>query len=385
LIRVVSLLDSAWMTGPAKNLTQFCLRANSVVEDRIATEVSIATIYRTGGGTDEPTNPFIAGVRAAGIHLDVITERYRYDPRVVDQLKEVIRQHNPAIIETHGTRMHFLARFSGLSRTIPWVAFHHGYTAEDLKMRAYNQVDRWSLRAAKRIFTDCGPFADHLAGFGIRRERIRVLGSSIEKTPPASPEEIRALGEELRIRDGERLILSVGRLSKEKAHSDLVAAAAYLVRTRPQLRFRLVLVGDGPERGRLEAAVAAAGLSGIVVFAGLQKNVRPYYGLADLLALPSISEGSPNVLLEAMAADVPIVSTAVGGVPEMLVHDWSGLLVPARKPELFALQMERLMNDPALAARLASNAAITVADRFSPDSYCRTVVEAYSELSSSSR
>jgi len=325
-------------------------------------------------------NPFIAAAQSAGIGVDIMRERFRYDTQVLDQLREVVNRRNPDVLETHGVRMHFLTRMSGLSRKIPWLAFHHGYTAEDLKMLAYNQLDRWSLRGAARIFTDCGPFADQLAGMGIRRDRIRVLGSSIGEMTPATEREIHAVREQWGIEDSERVILSVGRLSREKAQGDLIAAVAHLRRTNPESRFRLVLVGDGPERKRLEDASAAAGLAGLTVFAGSQKDVRPYYGMAQMFVLPSLSEGSPNVLLEAMMAGVPIVSTSVGGVPETVGHEQSALLVPAREPEALARQIARLLGDPALAARLAENAGHAVRERFSTGHYCQTVVQAYTEL-----
>jgi glycosyltransferase involved in cell wall biosynthesis len=376
-LRVVSLLDAAAVTGPAKNLIQFCRGTNASKEGEFATEVSIATISRVSKGH---VNPFVEAAREAGIQVDVMEENCRYDPRVIGQLKQIIRDRSAGIIETHGVRMHFLARFSGLAARIPWIAFHHGYTAEDLKMLAYNQLDRWSLRKAACVFTDCRPFADELEKLGIRRERIRVLGSSIQIGEPANPRDVQTLREQLRIEHGESVILSVGRLSREKAQNDLIAAAGHLHRINPQWRFRLVLVGDGPERERLEVAAAMTGLPRPIVFAGQQKDVRPYFGIAQLFVLPSKSEGSPNVLLEAMAAGVPIVSTAVGGVPEMIEHEWSGLLAPAGNPEALAQSIERLMVDPALAARLAGNAAVTVRERFSPDAYRRAVEKAYSEV-----
>ncbi len=379
-VPVVSLLDAAGMTGPAKNLIQFSHLANASHEGDLAPQISIATISRAPKGHP---NPLAEAAHSVGIEVDVMHEKYRYDPGVIGQLREVIHDHGSEgrrIIETHGVRMHFLARASGLAARMPWVAFHHGYTAEDLKMLAYNQLDRWSLRKAACVFTDCRPFADQLARFGIRRERIRVLGSSIEIGQPANPQDVQTLREQLQIEAEESVILSVGRLSPEKAQSTLIAAAGHLHRINPQRKFRLVLVGDGPERARLEAAAANTQLPRSVVFAGQQKDVRPYFGIAQLFALTSKSEGSPNVLLEAMAANVPIVSTAVGGVPEMIENESSGLLVPPANPEALAQSMERLMADPALAARLAANAAVTVRERFSPDAYTRTVVKAYTEL-----
>lgn len=376
-LRVVSLLDADAVTGPAKNLIQFCRAANAFKEEEPAVQVSIATICRAPRGV---ANPFILAARAAGIEVDVLVEKYRYDPRTIGQLKQVIKHRRAGIIETHGVRMHFLARISGLGAKIPWVAFQHGYTAEDLKMLAYNQLDRWSLRKAACVFTDCRPFADELAGLGIRRERIRVLGSSIAIAEPSDPHDIRSLSDRLGIEPGETVILSIGRLSREKAQADLIAAVAHLLRMNPQRMLRLVLVGDGPDRQRLQESAAAAGLSRMIVFAGQQNDVRPWYGIAQLFVLSSMSEGSPNVLLEAMAAGVPIVSTAVGGVPEMLEHDWSGLLAPPGNHQALAVQMERLIADPALAARLARNAAVAVRERFSPDAYRRAVIEAYADL-----
>jgi glycosyltransferase involved in cell wall biosynthesis len=368
-LRVLSLLDAGAVTGPAKNLMQLCRGVNAGTEAWI----SIATIARRNADGVIPPNPFTEAAKAAGIEIDIMGERYRYDPGVARQLQEIAERRRPDVIETHGVRMHFLARSSGLTAKIPWVAFHHGYTAEDFKMRAYNQIDRWSLRRASCIFTDCEPFSDQLASFGIAREKLHALSSSIEIREPASPEEVAALRAKLEIQPEESVILSIGRLSREKAQADLLAAAA-LLRNR---KFRLVLVGDGPERSRLRNAAGAE-----VIFAGHQHDVRPYYGLASVFALSSISEGSPNVLLEAMAAGVPIVSTSVGGVPEMIQNGWSGLLVPPGDPAALAEAIERILADPAMAQEFGRNAGAVVRERFSPEAYRKIVLDAYRAVQS---
>src|SRR5262249_52319646 len=126
------------------------------------------------------------------------------------------------------------------------------------------------------------------------------------------------------------IALSVGRLSHEKAHADLVSAIGYLPRTLPNIKVRLLIVGAGPERERIEQTIAALRLRDQVNLVGQVSDVSPYYELAGLFVLPSLSEGSPNVLLEAMAASLPIVATAVGGVPEIVSHDESALLIAPR-------------------------------------------------------
>jgi glycosyltransferase involved in cell wall biosynthesis len=233
-------------------------------------------------------------------------------------------------------------------------------------MRLYTQLDRWSLPAARRVVTVCRPFAKMLAETrGVSSDRILVLPNSMEPAPPPDPEKIQELSRSLGLPDGIRVILSIGRLSSEKAQIDLLQAFA-LMKT-PDLR--LVLVGNGIDRGSLENAAATLGIAGQVIFAGQHRNVWPFYNLADIFVLPSLSEGSPNVLLEAMMAQTPIVATAVGGVPETVEHESSALLVPAREPEKLAEAMRRLLDSPELRARLAANAFARVKEDFSTRSY----------------
>ena len=141
-------------------------------------------------------------------------------------------------------------------------------------------------------------------------------------------------------------------LSREKSHRDLLAAFNHLCVTHPDIALKLIIVGDGPERARLEAAVEEYGLSERVVFTGQVSDVGLYYATADVFALPSQSEGSPNVVLEAMAAKLPIVATAVGGVPEILEDSETALLVPVNNPVAMAEAIARVLTETELAERI---------------------------------
>jgi glycosyltransferase involved in cell wall biosynthesis len=371
-------MEAFTVTGPAKNLIRF---ARQVAETGAAT-VSVATFCRPKDPGADLSNQFTSAVQAAGIELDAIPERYRFDIRVVSCLKEIVGRRAPDIVQTHGVKSHFLAWQAGLHRNHRWLALHHGYTTEDWKMRLYNQLNRISLPAAHRVVTVCKPFVDVLASQGVPRDIIRVLPNAIELFASATAGEIAALRQSLGIQEGDRVILSIGRFSREKAHANLVAATARLSRQRHGLRLRLVMVGDGPERRRLQRAVETAGLAECTAFPGHQRQVNAYYGLADLFVLPSHSEGSPNVVLEAMAAGVPIVATAVGGVPEMISHDQSGLLVPAGDPAALAEAMGRLLEDREHAGRLGAAAAEAATARFSADRYRQSLLHIYEELCS---
>jgi glycosyltransferase involved in cell wall biosynthesis len=126
-------------------------------------------------------------------------------------------------------------------------------------------------------------------------------------------------------------------------------------------------------------------ISDRVALAGHTDDVRAYYALADVLALPSHSEGSPLVLLEAMAAGVPVVATRVGGVPEMVVDGTSGLLVEARDPRAFAVALTRVLSDAQLMQALSANALKRSRHEFSRETYARSLVELYLEVRAGAR
>jgi glycosyltransferase involved in cell wall biosynthesis len=130
----------------------------------------------------------------------------------------------------------------------------------------------------------------------------------------------------------------------------------------------------------LEAAARSRGIHADVIFTGQVNDVQPFYAAADVFVLPSHSEGSPNVLLEAMAANLPIVATAVGGVPEIVENNESALLVPANDPNAMTAAIARLLREEDLGRRLTTNAAELVASRYAPGQYVRSLAEIYLEV-----
>ncbi|MCX6615979.1 MAG: glycosyltransferase [Acidobacteria bacterium] len=376
-LRVLALLEASTVTGPAKNLMEFARRARRAEGALPAVDVAIATYLR--GAAPEP-NPFMRAAQEAGLAVEVIPERRRFDLGVLAQLRALVDRHRPDILQSHHCKSHFLVRLTGLGRTLPWVAFHHGYTAGDLKVRCYNQLDRISLPAARHIVTVCGAFAVQIQRYGIPAQRISVLHNMVHPFRPPTPESVSALRARYDLPENAAVVLAVGRLSREKGHVDLIEAAARLRRHHPDLPLRVVLVGEGPERAVIQARVAAQGLDGAVVLCGHQADVAPFYALATVVALPSHSEGSPNVLLEAMAAGIPVVATAVGGVPEIATDQVTALLVSRGNHQAMAEALARLLREPELARRLARQAQAEVLARYTPEAYRRTLTQLYERV-----
>ena len=141
------------------------------------------------------------------------------------------------------------------------------------------------------------------------------------------------------------VIVQVARLDYLKDHLTAIRTLARVVPECPQVQ--LVLVGDGPERPRIEAEIARLGVESHVRLLGLRRDVSRILAAADAFLLTSLSEGIPLTLIEAMAARLPVVSTGVGGVPEVVVADETGLLAAAGDDAALAKALLRLVSDPA--------------------------------------
>lgn len=343
-------------------------------QDQNRMEITIATFLR-----GESENAFTREIEAEGIPIEIVCERGALDSGVIPRMRALLDRVKPDIVWTHAVKSHFLVRAAGLHKRAHWVASHHGYTTTDFKTRAYNELDRWSHRGAERVITVCHKFARDLETRGVRADRIRVQHNPIRANAPASADAASALRDSLGITGaGARVLLSVGRLSREKGHADLIRAMALLCPIRPD-PLRLVMVGHGPELPRLQALAAQLGIADQIIFAGHRADVRPYYGNADLFVLPSHSEGSPNVLLEAMDAGVPIVATCEGGIPEIVTDRVSALLVPSRRPEPMAQAIAQLLNSPSLREELTRNARLALGQH-TPEMYFRELRTIFEEV-----
>lgn len=369
------MMEANSVTGPAKNLIGFCRWLGTPEGAQTGVKVMIATFTRDAGADNKA---FTDAVRAAGVDLRVISERFRYDLGVIPQLQEIVAELQPDIIQTHNNKSHLLVKLlPGSRRQRRWFAFHHGDTYTDLKQRLFNHADRVSLRSADRVVTVCQAFVPRLAACGVTRDRIRILHNAVVPVSPVSPSEREELRNRLGIGTDEAVVLTIGRLSREKGHAVLLHALQRL-RSIPR-KWKLVLVGMGPERDTLMRLARSLHLSEHVLFAGSHADVRPFYGIADVFALPSLTEGSSNVLLEAMAAKVPIAATKAGGNPEIVIHNVTGLLVPVGNSQGLASAIAQLLGEPDLALRFAEAAFARATQDFSVEKYRRRLLGFYAE------
>jgi glycosyltransferase involved in cell wall biosynthesis len=360
--RVLAFIEALGVTGPVRNLFR---TAGSV-------DLHVATYRRGSGGRahHDGIDALVDAARGRGVPLHVLDERHAFDPALLWRIARVIRAVGPHVVQTHNIKSHALV---ACQRNRPrWIAFHHGYTDTDRKQRFYNRIDRWTLRRADAVVTTCSAFAGDLAAAGVDRRRITVLHNAVEPQRPIEMERARrAL-----CLDSDHTVVAIGRLSREKGHDLLIDACAALpagIRERTML----VIAGDGPEQPALVRRAAARGVR--LRMDGYHEDVRAWYAAADAFVLPSRSEGSPNVLLEAFAAGCAVVAAGVGGVPEIAEDGVSAWLVPGSDPGALASGIEAVLTDSRLAARLRQG-ALAAAARFTPAARASALDALYAQV-----
>lgn len=374
-IRVLAFMEAYVVNGAAKSLLNFCDAVQSAPDGRI--EIAIATFYRGKVSLSDTPNEFVAAARQRGIKTFVIAERSAFDPGVLIAMRRVARTYAPDVIATNNVKSHFLVRLAGLNRNRTWTAIHHGYTATDSKIKFFNTLDRFSLPAADRVVLVCEAFRNQLAANHVHVSRVSVIHNSADVVPELP--ERRRIRDLFQIEEGTKVFLTIGRLSFEKGHADLIDALHMFKKARPHVRWKLLVVGSGPELEPLQERVRQAALGDEVIFAGQQTDVLPYFAASDAMLLPSHTEGSPHVVLEAMAAGVPVIASSVGGVPEILSDDIAQL-VPSQNPASFANAITQLVDDPQAAQARAAKAKIILERDFSHAAYRTKMLDLFESV-----
>jgi glycosyltransferase involved in cell wall biosynthesis len=279
----------------------------------------------------------------------------RFEPSTVSELVRRIRADRVQVLHLHGYGASDFGRLAGLLTGVPAIVHEHFV---DPAMPAYQSVaDRLLARATRLGVAVSASVIDFMATQRhLPRERLRLVpnGAPISDFRPVDPATAAAARQRWSLPDDRPIIGAIGRLGEQKGLTYLIAALPLLA--AQGLRPQLVLIGDGDERPALEAQAKALGIGDQLTFTGFAGDTRALQTLLDLQVFPSLWEGTPLTLFEAMAMARPIVSTGVDGLGEVLRHDVTALLVPVRDPQALADAIGRVLADPALSARLAAAA-----------------------------
>lgn len=335
-------------------------------------------LYTRGGG--QP-NPFLESLVASGvsyqaIHVDTSRWKYLNPLRNVRETLAHLRAGRFDLVHTHGYRADLLGFIAARRLAIPIVSTCHGFISIDRHLSLYNRLDVFLLRYFNRVIAVSERMRRDLVEKGVDAGKIEVIANAIQVGSEADREASRRTTRaRMGIGEEEFVFGFVGRLSEEKGLRYLLEAFSQC--KRGEGRWRLVLVGDGPQREALERTVHDLGLLAKVAFAGFQSDTAPWYYALDAFVLPSLTEGTPMVVLEAMAHGVPVIATSVGGLPALVASGENGILVRPGQPSELLRAMQSIAGDRELGKRLCGNAAEAVRRDYGVDEWIRKVSQVY--------
>jgi len=317
-----------------------------------------------------PPFPLAEHIRRRGVAVEEIRcgrRRYGAEARA---LERHLREIGACLVHTHGYHATWVGYRAAKRARLPVVATVHGYLKRSLKERLYNALDRRLLRRFDGIIAVSQGIRDQLVESGVDGDRVRVVQNGLPA--PIQTGGRAAAREQLGLGADERVAGWIGRLSHEKGPDIFLRALAL-----SNASGRAIIVGEGPELNSLQELARTLGLEDERVrFVGYRPDAAELLPAFDVMALTSRMEGTPMVILEAVAAGVPIVAFEVGGVPQLLNND-TAWLVPAENIAALAVALRAALSSPEDGARRAASARARLADRLSLDRWLENVWSVY--------
>jgi glycosyltransferase involved in cell wall biosynthesis len=315
-------------------------------------------------------------LEAVDVPVTTCGRRPGFRPEIGRQIAALAERAQAQVLHCHHYTPFVYGALAAYRPPRPAVIFtEHGRLSNrgpSLKRRLANRL---LARVPARVYAVSGDLARHVAAEGFDRAPVEVVHNGIDPGSPADPCSRARARHALGIDARAFVVATVARVVPVKDLGTLVRAFARV--TDRVGASRLVIIGDGPERGALEALVSCLDLRDRVCFTGVRGDARDLLPAADVYVNTSVTEGTSLTILEAMAAGLPVVATNVGGTPEVLDDGTCGLLVPPGDAGTIALAIERLAADAPLRTRLGDAARTRVLARFTLDAMIATYADAY--------
>jgi glycosyltransferase involved in cell wall biosynthesis len=309
-----------------------------------------------------------------GLQVETVPCAGRWDWKTAGRVRELVETHGVDVLHTHGYKADVYGYAAAWRNRVALVATCHNWPSRLPSMRAYAAIDRLALRHFDRVATASGPVTDILSRWKVPAHKLKSIPNGVDMEPFREP--ARSLRKEFGA-GSERLVGFVGRLVPGKGGALLLSAAHDVLAVFPNAKF--VFAGDGPARAEWEALAVRLGIASKVVFAGRREDMPAVYASLDIVVLPSFTEAMPMCLLEAMAAARPVVATAVGAIPKVIVPGVTGLLCEPGDANALSAAILRLLRDPDLGRAMGRHGRDRVARNFAAEVVGRSYIGLYQE------
>jgi glycosyltransferase involved in cell wall biosynthesis len=314
--------------------------------------------------------PFVRRMKERGVDTQLVHLAPLFNPMALWRLTRLLVRERVTILQTHGARANFYGRIAGRLAGVPVIisTVHNSmkdYEVRSLRRGLYAFLLRVTLPLANRIIcvSDANR-SDLIDECPAAEARTQTVYNGVDPSAFPSHPDRQKVREELGVASGPVLVM-IARLTEAKGHQYLLRALPCLLAKWPQLC--LLCVGDGELRDELHSLARELAVERACRFVGVREDIADILAVADVVVLPSLSEGFPFVLLEALAMGCPVVASRVNGVPELVEDHKTGLLVPSRDSQALAKAILEVLGNPTAARKMGAEGRAVVQERFTVD------------------
>ena len=372
MINILHLRDTNKLCGPGKTVLETTCRID---QSKYKLHIGLLLLDHE----DESHNLYYQAVKQRGVSIIPIRARHQFDPRVVKNIYQVVKKYNIHIVHAHEYKSDILCLFLAKIYKVPVMTTAHGWITNTLKSKIYIELGKRVLPYFDKVIAVSPPIRDELLRKRVPENKLELIYNAIVADDYIAENfQANVIRDQFGIAHDKLLIGNIGRLSEEKGQRDFILAASKIVKQHSNVCF--LLAGDGPTRPGLETLVQELGLLDYVVFVGHQHHIKPVFRDIDILALTSYTEGFPNVVLEALCMDTPVLATSVGGVPSIIENEKTGILVQAGEVDQIAQGLTKMISNMDFANQLAQNGKQKVLEKFEFANRVAKVQIIYDEL-----
>ena len=319
---------------------------------------------------------FAPQVEGLGIKVVALHKRPKFDPWVIFKLVRVMKKEKVDLVHTHLFTANLWGRIAAKLAGVPVVSSEHGM--DIWRKRLHLTLDQMLTRVNRKIvFVSEGVKNFYKSRNHSLNGKGRVIHNGINIAQFQPRIDRQAVRKSLGLGESDKVVGIVGRLVPEKAHVDFIEAIEILRQEQEEIKG--LIVGEGTLLGALQKRVKVAGLEHHVLFTGFRSDLPALYQAMDIFVMTSLREGFPLTILEAMAAGVPVIATAVGGVKECIEDGEDGLLIPPGDSTALAGAISRVLKDPSFAEFMIRNAKRKVQSHFSVERMVKEHESLYTE------
>lgn len=370
LLNILHIRDSSGMYGSERVILTLTAKIN-----RSQFNPVLVCLKNPDGKSDE----LFSHARDHGIDVQAVDVSGRFDPCALRKIRNLIRSKHIDIIHTHDFKSDLYGLLASLGLGVKRVATAHGSTRDSLLKRLYLFFDeRMTYRFFDRIIAVSQDLATQLKRKHVPEDKIAIIQNGLDtRLMEESVRDMTQCEPPLNVDEKCLVFAVIGRLFPDKGHRFFLEAFARLKTEFPNITG--LIVGDGPARDQIAAQLHSLQLDDSVIMCGVRHDMKDIYSRVDFLVIPSLTEGLPYVLLEAMASGIPVLATAVGDIPFLIQDGITGYLVAPGDIDTLAERMRDLLMQTENARAMGLKGQALVIEQFSAQRMVRLTEELYGD------